>query len=59
MEWISIKDRMPEDYQRILYWNNSKELPFGYCEIGYFVSSQTKVPKHITHWMPLPEPPKL
>lgn len=53
-EWISAKDRLPEYGQKVLVYPSS-----------YFVT----LDKHgwtgnngsmagITHWMPLPEPPK-
>lgn len=59
-EWISVKDRLPEDGQSVLTCKN------GICEIqtyekrrngwlckGWFWSMAT-----VTHWMPLPQPPK-
>lgn len=44
--WISVKERLPKDYERIMYWD-SREA--GYHEIGYFVSTQTPVPRYVTH----------
>ena len=59
-EWISVKDRLPEDGQIVLTCKN------GICDIqtyearrngwlckGWFWSMAT-----VTHWMPLPQPPK-
>lgn len=56
MEWISVKDRLPQDYERVMYFDSRER---GFIEIGYFVSTQTPVPTYVTHWMPLPEPPKV
>ena len=59
-EWISVKDRLPEDGQSVLTCKN------GICAIqtyearrngwlcnGWFWSMAT-----VTYWMPLPQPPK-
>lgn len=58
MKWISVKDKSPEDYQRVLFVGDDKAVPYPLVELGYFVPSQSKLPEYITHWMPLPEPPK-
>ena len=58
-KWISVEDRLPEDddsnyivwngiYINIaIYWGDGRWWPAG----GYIVND-------ITHWMPLPKPPK-
>ncbi len=61
-EWISVKDRLPKSrfvvlaYEKPLntinmsfYENNSESWID--CDSGYYLNS-------VTHWMPLPEPPK-
>jgi hypothetical protein len=53
MEWISVKDQVPPDYERVI-WFDSRER--GGIEIGYFVWSQTPV-DYATHWMILPANP--
>ena len=81
MEWISVKDRLPEDnkniicyiknpvqgdlevfegsishesgYQSTTYWNVHYSLTTGYYE-----ATEHEVTAAVTHWMPLPEPPK-
>lgn len=57
-EWISVKDRLPEmkGYYLVCYpFYNRQEI-----NIVYFrgKSQWAKCSKYITHWMPLPEPPK-
>ena len=59
-EWIDRNDRLPEQFQRVLirrrrgygqlYWDN----------IGIDLGHEVIQNRHgdITHWMPLPEPPK-
>ena len=64
-EWISVKDRLPPRYKKILVVNGH-----GYVTISAFVKeldgkwtwlSESGKYNHIndiTHWMPLPEAPK-
>jgi hypothetical protein len=65
VEWISVKDRLPSpgpDGAEFLVVVRAKGGP--YVEIGWFgdgvwLFGNVKVSKrYITHWMPLPEPPK-
>ena len=56
--WVSVKDRLPEDYQRVLclFESGTLEVSFhasvkGFCYEGF------KQTGKVTHWMPLPEPP--
>ena len=54
-EWISVKDRLPEPWTEVLVWRGS-EYPIVSSEV-----TSTGLWCHffnITHWMPLPEPPK-
>ena len=55
MEWISVKDRLPEDYQRVLclFESGTMEVSFrasvkGFCYEGF------KQTGKVTHWIPLP-----
>ena len=63
MEWISVKDRLPEVSEDILAWG-----PEGDVELGFLsqVDIDNGHPENggwcdfyftVTHWMPLPEPP--
>lgn len=54
MEWISIKDRLPERGQTVIAWVLMGEMLSSYHLMQYI--SQWN--EDITHWMPLPEPPK-
>lgn len=49
-EWISVKDQLPEKYERVLIFDNKDGMLVG-CLLG-------KPWKEATHWMALPEPPK-
>ena len=62
-EWISVKDRLPEEkvncivHYKHAYCDNDGYWAIGICFYGgekFQLNSAYKV----THWMPLPEPPK-
>jgi hypothetical protein len=70
MEWISIKDRLPEQNQNVLIIDIHKRMATAIyskekeCwDPGYFDCWDTdhccgRELDETTHWMPLPEPPK-
>lgn len=59
-EWISVKDRLPEDNKEVLIYCGS------YHELGWYESNNKSwrsdflgcCTDDVTHWIPLPEPPK-
>lgn len=85
-DWISVKDRLPEEEQDVLMYTSEIEIYGrhkekkhlqhdiyrGYYEDGQWLTSycygceyiykmNEKYPNElieVTHWMPLPEPPK-
>ena len=67
-EWISVKDRLPEEWTNVLVYsggnydvlmyrpNRRETLCFMYQdECGHWTEKHSPP---VTHWMPLPEPPK-
>lgn len=79
MEWISVKDRLPEFEKSVLLFDKwqTSTAPFEIREdvrTGYLIEVVTRKTSdgivnypewggtefafNITHWMPLPEPPK-
>jgi hypothetical protein len=69
MEWISVKDRLPCDEQEVLVYDSKRGIHktfFVYepyeCEEGGFDKHGFAIMdvsfENITHWQPLPEPPK-
>ena len=69
MEWISVKDRLPEDYVDVLCWYEYfrygrynrmyQKHGIGWCVHGEWfgeVAQGTKT--RVIAWMPLPAPPK-
>ena len=69
MEWISVKDRLPERNVEILTYaivrEEYKNLVLGEIEPQYYVNKlydddnflEDDFTRKITHWMPLPDPP--
>ena len=65
-EWISVNDRLPEKHDRFICtykFNSNIEMQF-VGVLDYYASDQYPHWQHesagviVTHWMPLPEPPK-
>lgn len=51
-KWISVKDRLPENYQPvIIFQDNCRNACY-----GWMIDGRWSVPKWVavTHWMPLP-----
>ena len=62
-EWVSVKDRLPEEKVNcIVYYQHAYCDNDGYWAIGICFNDGEKFqinPAYkVTHWMPLPEPPK-
>lgn len=72
-KWISVKDRLPEEYKRVLvfrgnYEGDDKEeiihVGFLHSKDGFYGSQYGLLDDDlyphtmVTHWMSLPEPPK-
>ena len=66
-EWISVKDRLPEAYNLVLAVCKSGKIFVGeYVDLGWRTlwriktarDSTKEITQIVTHWMPLPEPPK-
>ena len=67
-EWISVKDRLPENNKKVLccyYFGERNDMPFistldyyATDEMPHFQHTLGNENMHVTHWMPLPEPPR-
>jgi len=53
-EWISVKDRLPEINTIIVVYKKSDVILHFYAVMDY----KGILNPGLTHWMPLPEPPK-
>lgn len=63
MEWISVKDRLPNDGDyKIVYCvdGNRRHVSFAKFQNRYKQFNLTGARSYwrVTHWMPLPAPPK-
>ena len=56
-EWISVKDRLPEQYAVVIVYDGEQvgEAEFNGVDFGWVESEDLAF---ATHWMPFPEPPE-
>ena len=60
-KWISVDERLPDDNDRVIAFrpNESETSAYKYCVMwGWSVKVSLKQHRGITHWMPIPKPPK-
>lgn len=61
-QWISVKDRLPENRKLVLAIDEFGEMAVCEAKIDYqyifMLYNTSHQIKNVTHWMPLPEPPK-
>ena len=58
-EWIPVSERLPEEEQRVLVWSQSNGLHIAYLDLWQqWRDADDNHGKKITHWMPLPKPPR-
>lgn len=67
MEWIKVTDRLPEHMEKVLivYAHSNNILMANYQDglLGkgfavYYADGRRPTHSPVTHWQPLPEPPK-
>ena len=58
-EWISVDDRLPDNGMVLTYWTDKTIETYEFDILDYAAGWCRPLGNHlITHWMPLPEPPK-
>jgi len=58
MEWISVKDKMPEMMETIIFWDKSNEkVMTGMALLDGVHCNGHRHP--CSHWMTLPDPPDI
>lgn len=62
-QWISCKDKMPDDGVNVLIYTGNRMISLAWYDIdmGYFYICDSDYKYNsldVTHWQPLPEPPK-
>lgn len=63
MEWISVKDRLPDVNMGVLVFipDEDNHITSGMWDVGkeWVLLDEYRVPEcEVTHWLPLPKPPK-
>ncbi len=60
-KWISVKDQLPENTKNVLVWQpqnlNTRMTRFSHGLWQFEKGTQARY-ESVTHWMPLPKPPK-
>lgn len=56
--WISVKDRLPNHVNEVLMCDGDGYIEMGFCSNTRWFAYERPQPLNITHWMPLPNPPK-
>ena len=62
-EWVSVEERLPENHAQVLMWSAKWNIAEAgsYYNGRFWVYSEIGdgyIADNITHWMPLPAPPK-
>ena len=63
MEWISVKDRLPENDTRVLAYCKDRcihDVKWRWADNAWYDKGSAAVylAGFVTHWLPMPEPPK-
>lgn len=57
--WIPVTERLPEKWQNVLAVRQDGKFRFDFIgSTGKWYEDVGNVGNSVTHWMPLPEPPK-
>ena len=56
--WIPVSERLPEKDGIYMTFNKKKEYGFHFFQMGKSMWPAIWEEDQVTHWMPLPEPPK-
>lgn len=57
--WIPVAERLPEEDVRVLVWVGGNDCNFPMIDTDRIHNGRwVRWDGYITHWMPLPEPPK-
>lgn len=59
-EWIDVNDRLPKEGVNVMAYTVSEFYEVMHYEDGYWIDLDFTMikPIYVTHWQPLPKPPK-
>ena len=57
-EWVSVEERLPEEKQRVIVRCERVGTSVGWILWGGWMTDIGPHAGEVTHWMPLPQPPK-
>lgn len=57
-QWISVEDRVPEQYKSVIVWTRYGEMGEAQHDGKHFAWAYDDDYALATHWMPMPTPPK-
>lgn len=58
-KWISVNDRQQKHHTPVLAFCDNGDTIFGFMDFyKHWAEVGSEIPYAVTHWMPLPEPPK-
>ena len=59
MKWIPVTERLPAEDERVLVWLDSSGISYTQIDTDRLHKKKwRRWDKYVTHWMPLPDPPK-
>lgn len=58
--WVSVNDKLPQNNEWCLLFHDNGQIMIGWYNSIHktFIEGCVESPNEVTHWMPLPEPPK-
>lgn len=59
VQWVSVEERLPEKDGRYIVCTAKGSVYCTKFSTRHAPCFHTDINTHITHWMPLPEPPKM
>lgn len=61
-EWIDVKDKLPDTFVNVIVCRDGAKgeriVEQGYRDVSDWWKVYGTRTKHVTHWMPMPRPPK-